>query len=66
MCLALAAMLWTTSCGTVSSKPVPIVANDCAWAVRIVPDPGWETRWTDNEKRQVVLLNRDVQKNCRR
>jgi hypothetical protein len=30
----------------------------------IVPDAGFEARWTDNEKRQVDKHDKDIEANC--
>ena len=60
-------MLLTSGCASLwSEKPVtPGVSNDCAWAKRFIADPGWETRFTVNEKRQITVHNEDVKKHCR-
>jgi hypothetical protein len=38
--------------------------DGCAWVREIVPDQGFEWRWSVNEKRQVVALNRAVREFC--
>jgi len=52
----------TLLCGACSS-PAPI-SNACGWEHQIIPDSGFETRWTRNEKVQIVEHNADVAKFC--
>jgi hypothetical protein len=42
----------------------PPISNSCGWEQLIVPDAGFETRWTFTEKAQVVEHNLNVAKFC--
>lgn len=48
---ALTAMLLSSGCAGVS------MGTECAWSRDILPEPGWEERWTTEELRQVVRHN---------
>lgn len=64
--LALTVLLSMTACESLwKTEIVAAPANDCAWAKRIITDPGWEQRFTANEKRQVTAHNEDVKAKCR-
>jgi hypothetical protein len=39
--------------------------SSCGWLHEFVPTTGFEMRWTADEKRQAVELNRDIQRFCR-
>jgi hypothetical protein len=39
--------LWSAGC---APAPIP---DSCGWLAPIVPDPGFEMRWTHNEKAAV-------------
>jgi hypothetical protein len=43
--------------------PVP---NACAWIKGVAPDPGFQTRWTENEKRTVDGQDCQIDKMCGR
>jgi len=58
-CLTISLTLLSAAC----SSPAPI-SNACGWLHPIVPDAGFETRWTTNEKRQTVELNLDISRAC--
>lgn len=49
--------------GCVGAAPAP-VANSCAWEKVIHPSPGFDTRWTSGEMRQVDEHNKAVRANC--
>ena len=53
--------LISSGCAT---APPPATADACAWDAVIVPDAGFEARWTDNEKRQVDKHDKDIEANC--
>lgn len=55
LCLAVA------SCAT---TPPAVVTSACSWATLIIPDAGFETRLTANEKRQIDTYDRTVEKEC--
>lgn len=55
--LALASLLLLTSCAS--------AGDDCTWVGYIVPDDGFETRWTEGEMRQAVEHNEKVEELCR-
>lgn len=40
------------------------ISNACGWAKQISPNPGFETRWTRDEKNQVDAYDQAVDKNC--
>lgn len=42
--------------------PIP---NSCGWLNEIIPDPGFEQRWTHNEKQQVEAYDEKLDANCR-
>lgn len=48
------------ACAT-AGPPVP---DFCAWAKPIIPDPGFETRWTRGEKEAVLTLDLNVRTKC--
>ena len=50
----------TTSC----APPKP-VTDACSWETKVVLSPGWETRWTGDEKRWALAHNNDVAQFCR-
>lgn len=56
--LACLTPLWMTSC------EAPAVPSACGHISRMVPDPGFETRWTRSEKIQAVDLNRALERDC--
>lgn len=58
--LILPLMLILNAC---AAAPSP-VADACSWASLIIPDAGFETRWTTAEKRQVDAYDKIVQKEC--
>lgn len=55
--LVLTSLLLTVSCAPTLSE--------CSWSRKMVPDPGFEERWTEHEKRQAVAINRKVEEFCR-
>ena len=57
--LALILMISITGC---AGSPG---GNECAWVKQFVPEPGFETRWTDTEKRQALAHNLKVEEFCR-
>lgn len=63
LCLILPLMTILTGCATPPAPPA--VADACSWATMILPDPGFESRWTASEKRQVDAYDRTVEKLCR-
>lgn len=46
---------------TPTTHPVP---DRCSWVSPIIPDTGFETRWTRNEKEQVESLDEAIDRNC--
>lgn len=57
--LALILMISTASCAGSTG------GNECTWVRNFTPEPGFEQRWTDTEKRQAVAHNRKVKEFCR-
>ncbi len=49
--------------GCVGQAPAP-VSNACAWDKIIHPSPGFDTRWTSAEMRQVDEHNKTLRANC--
>lgn len=41
------------------------VTKECVWVAPITPDPGFETRWTRNEKIQALQHNEKIAALCR-
>lgn len=59
------------SCANTSPSNVqaPTVAatvepDACTWLKPIRPDATFETRWTTDEKRQILALDQNITKNC--
>jgi hypothetical protein len=63
VCRTTSLMLCFASLLAACSSPAPI-SNACGWEHQIIPDSGFETRWTRNEKVQIVEHNADVAKFC--
>lgn len=57
--LALTLMMLTAACGGNSG------GNECTWVKQSVQDPGFETRWTDREKRAALAHDLKVERFCR-
>lgn len=47
------------------ASPVAPTADACAWLKQIIPGDGFETRWTHDEKAQVLAFDQMVAKECR-
>lgn len=47
-----------------ASEPPAVTTSVCTAMVKIHPDPGFETRWTIGEMRQVDQNNRTFDKLC--
>lgn len=54
---------WIQGCANMPDAPSPDV---CSWVSIIVPDEGFETRWTRQEKEQVLLHDMNVEMFCQR
>lgn len=61
---ALTRMLLVSTILSLTSACETTVVSDCSWARAFIPDPGFETRWTRNEKVQAVQHNEKVAKFC--
>lgn len=57
--LLLCSLISISGCAT----PIP---DACAWLTDISPNPGYKTRWTPDEQRQVDALDKNIDKNCGR
>lgn len=57
MLLACLMLVWMSACETT-------VVSDCSWSRAFIPDPGFESRWTRNEKMQAVQHNEKVRQFC--
>lgn len=49
-----------------ATTPPPAITDACAWLKQIVPDAGFETRWTRAEKQQVLAFDNQVESQCRK
>lgn len=54
-----------TFCGCATPPPPAPVTDACAWLKQIIPGVGFETRWTRDEKAQVLAFDQMVAKQCR-
>lgn len=54
-------MLALSAC---ASNFATTTTDACVWLKPVIPDKGFETRWTRGEKQQVLVLDQDVQKFC--
>lgn len=46
-----------------ANSPAPI-ASSCVWLRPIIVDSGYETRLTENEKVQILALDRNIKATC--
>lgn len=58
-----AILLLTLTSQNGCAHPVP---DACGWAKEISPSPGFESRWTRDEKNQVDAYDQAVDTNCGR
>ena len=49
---------------TACAQTKPVVTASCGWLQVVHPDAGFETRWTHDEKVQIVTLNDQIKKEC--
>lgn len=60
-----AAFLMASLMQSCVGAPPPAAPSSCGWLHKFNPNPGFEMRWTRDEKRQAVELNRDIEMFCR-
>lgn len=62
-----ASFLMLSSTLDLSACATPPASSDaCAWLKQIVPDANFQSRWTTNEKAQVLAFDQIVEKECRK
>lgn len=54
-------MMLLSSCET----PPPAMPDFCTWAKEIIPGDGFQSRWTREEKEQVLSLDQKIIQFCR-
>lgn len=64
--LSLACLVTSSTLGCALIKPAaqPPRNDACAWIRAIVPDEGFQDRWTRDEKEQVLALILAIERNC--
>ena len=58
-------MRWLVLASLILMPSCAATVSECAWSRKMVPDSGFEERWTAHEKRQAVAINRKVDEFCR-
>lgn len=57
--IAMSTLILLSAC----ADPIP---EACAWLKPVQPDPGFQDRWTRDEKNQVDTLDKNIDQNCGR